>query len=38
MRFNQGDFTEASEIWVSGVEEGQAHRLAIGGYLPQWMP
>jgi Tol biopolymer transport system component len=38
MRFNQSDFTEASEIWVSGLEEGQAHRLAIGGYLPQWVP
>lgn len=38
MRFNQGDFTEASEIWVSGLEEGQARRLAIGGFLPQWVP
>ena len=38
MRFNQGDFTQASEIWVSGLEEGQARRLIIGGYLPQWVP
>jgi Tol biopolymer transport system component len=38
MRFNQSDFTQASEIWVSGLEEGQARRLAVGGYLPQWVP
>lgn len=38
MRFNQGDFTQASEIWLSGLEEGQARRLVVGGYLPQWVP
>jgi len=38
MRFNQGDFTQASEIWVSGLEQGQARRLVVGGYLPQWVP
>jgi hypothetical protein len=38
MRFNQADFTQASEIWVSGLEEGTARRLAVGGYLPQWVP
>ncbi len=38
MRFNQGDFTQASEIWVSGLEEGQGRRLVVGGYLPQWVP
>jgi Tol biopolymer transport system component len=38
MRFNQADFTQASEIWLSGLEEGQARRLVVGGYLPQWVP
>jgi Tol biopolymer transport system component len=45
MRFNTADLGEPTAIWVMDlVEAGQglsgvgARKLAVGGYLPEWLP
>jgi Tol biopolymer transport system component len=38
MRFNQADMSQPPEIWWMGLDEGQLHILAVGGYIPQWIP
>lgn len=38
MRFDESDLTQASEIWLIEANGESARRLAIGGYLPRWIP
>lgn len=38
MRFNEATPTEAAEIWLIRRNGEGETRLAIGGYLPQWIP
>jgi Tol biopolymer transport system component len=38
MRFNQADMSQPPEIWWMDLDERQVHVLAIGGYIPQWIP
>ncbi len=38
MRLNTVDFGAPPEIWWTEVESGESGRLAIGGFLPQWIP
>jgi hypothetical protein len=37
-RFNQTAPTEAPEVWMIDLLNGQAFRLVVGGYTPQWIP
>jgi Tol biopolymer transport system component len=38
MRFNQSELSQPPEIWLYGLELGEARPLAVGGYLPRWIP
>ncbi len=38
MRFNEATPTEAAEIWLIRRNGEGKTRLAVGGYLPQWIP
>lgn len=38
VRFNQSALTEPPEIWLIDPSTGQANRLIVGGYAPQWLP
>lgn len=38
MRFNEATPTEAAEIWIIQRDGDGEARLAVGGYLPQWIP
>lgn len=38
VRFNNVVFTDPPEIWLIDIGGGEAIRLVIGGYFPQWIP
>jgi dipeptidyl aminopeptidase/acylaminoacyl peptidase len=38
MRSNQVDLAQPSEIWLYEIENGEARRLVVGGYMPHWIP
>lgn len=38
MRLSQADINLAPEIWITDLDEGAQRQLAVGGYLPRWMP
>lgn len=38
MRFNQSEINQPPQVWLYDLKAGQARQLALGGYLPQWIP
>jgi TolB protein len=38
MRFNAAEPGTPAEIWLMNADGTGARRLAVGGYLPQWVP
>jgi hypothetical protein len=38
MRSDQVDLAQPSEIWLYGIDGGEAAKLVIGGYMPRWIP
>jgi Tol biopolymer transport system component len=38
MRFNQSEINQPPQVWLYDLKAGQARQLAVGGYLPQWIP
>lgn len=38
MRLNATNLAEPSEIWIMQADGSGARRLALGGYLPKWLP
>jgi len=37
-KFDQSTLTDPPEIWVIDVETTIARQIAVGGYIPQWIP